>query len=142
MTTFLSKNSVNLSINTSLNIYFQKLKAKGLVVKLKNISAGIVLSIFTFAVPATGATFDFNQKFITNAGDEPGNPDLLANLFETFIASGGTADGFLPLLTTNKSVAIDGDYALIGHLSDDDNGSAYLFDVATGNLLQKFIAPD
>ncbi|MGB3514331.1 MAG: hypothetical protein WBA93_35000, partial [Microcoleaceae cyanobacterium] len=126
-------------------MYLQKLKAKGLLVKLKSISAGIALSIFTFAVPATAATFDFNQQLIANdgtSGNEPGNPDLLANLFEQFIASEGTSDGFLPLLTTNKSVAIDGDYALIGHLSDDDNGSAYLFDVATGNLLQKFIAPD
>ena len=45
-----------------------------------------------------------------------------------------------------RSVAIDGDYALIGASGDDDkgrdSGSAYLFDLTTGNLLHKLIAPD
>ena len=44
------------------------------------------------------------------------------------------------------SVALDGDYALISASADDDNGtdsgSAYLFDINSGNLLQKFLAPD
>ncbi|NEQ35702.1 MAG: hypothetical protein F6K40_05110 [Okeania sp. SIO3I5] len=126
-------------------MYLHNRKAKNLVVKLKSISAGIVLSIFTLTVPTTAATFDFHQKFIANEGtpvDEPENPDFIANLFETFIASGGTAYGFLPTLTTNQSVATNGSYAVVGSLSDDDKGSAYLFDTTTGNLLQKFIAPD
>ena len=44
------------------------------------------------------------------------------------------------------SVALDGDYALIGATGDDDNGSssgsAYLLNIVTGDFLQKFIAPD
>ncbi|MEM9541798.1 MAG: FG-GAP repeat protein [Cyanobacteria bacterium P01_E01_bin.42] len=44
------------------------------------------------------------------------------------------------------SVAIDGDYTLIGAWGDDDNGedsgSAYLFDTTTGNFLHKLTAPD
>jgi outer membrane protein assembly factor BamB len=45
-----------------------------------------------------------------------------------------------------NSVAIDGNYALIGSWLDDDkgddSGAAYLFDVRTGSLLQKFLPPD
>ncbi len=45
-----------------------------------------------------------------------------------------------------RSVAINGNTALIGSFFDDDNGtnsgSAYLFDTTTGNLLQKLTAPD
>ena len=43
------------------------------------------------------------------------------------------------------SVAIDGDLALIGSINDDDgidSGAAYLFDIASGELLQKIKAPD
>ncbi len=44
------------------------------------------------------------------------------------------------------SVALSNNTALIGSYGDDDNGrnsgSAYLFDTTTGNLLQKFTAPD
>lgn len=45
-----------------------------------------------------------------------------------------------------QSVALDGGYALIGAPDDDDklfeSGSAYLFDANTGQMLQKFTAPD
>ena len=44
------------------------------------------------------------------------------------------------------SVALDGDNALIGAITDDDNGnssgSAYLFDANSGDFRQKLIAPD
>ena len=44
------------------------------------------------------------------------------------------------------SVALSGGTALVGALDDDDNGtssgSAYLFDVATGDFIQKLTAPD
>lgn len=63
------------------------------------------------------------------------------NLLQKFTAPDGNSDdefGF--------SVAIDGGKALIGARGDEDNGelsgSAYLFDITTGSLIQKFIAPD
>jgi MYXO-CTERM domain-containing protein len=44
------------------------------------------------------------------------------------------------------SVALSGSYALVGAAQDDDDGdmsgSAYLFDVTSGNLLHKLTAPD
>ena len=75
---------------------------------------------FAFTTPVQASTFDFSQKFV--APDGAG--------FENF----------------GISVALDGDYALIGSRWDNDNGfrsgSAYLFDTTSGNLLQKFLAPD
>jgi len=53
---------------------------------------------------------------------------------------GAIYDGF------GRSVAIRGDYIIIGAPSDDDNGSgsgsAYLFDASTGLQLRKLIAPN
>lgn len=48
--------------------------------------------------------------------------------------------------TFGFSVAIDGNTAIVGSLNDDDmglqSGSAYLFDVSTGNQIAKLVAPD
>ena len=45
-----------------------------------------------------------------------------------------------------NSVAIDGNFALVGAQGDDDSGgnsgSAYLFDATSGDLFHKFLAPD
>ena len=63
------------------------------------------------------------------------------DLLHKFIAPDGASDDDFGL-----SVAVNGNYALIGSHKDDDNGSnsgsAYLFDITTGNFLQKFVAPD
>ncbi|MDJ0511321.1 MAG: PEP-CTERM sorting domain-containing protein [Crocosphaera sp.] len=101
-------------------MYFEKLKAKSLLVKLKSISAGTFLSIFTLAVPTTAATFEFDKKLI--------NPDVTA--------------GYL----FQHSIAIDENYALVGYSGDDANGensgAAYLYDITTGELLHKLTSPD
>ena len=56
------------------------------------------------------------------------------------VPDNGANDGF------GNSVALNGNYALIGSSRDSDNGdnsgSAYLFDISSGKLRQKFIAPD
>ena len=65
------------------------------------------------------------------------NGDLLHKIIAS---DGATGDHF------GSSVALDGNYALIGSFFDDDNGSnsgsAYLFDITSGEQLQKLIAPD
>lgn len=96
-----------------INPIFQKL---GLV----TIAVSSIVSAIAFATPVTASTFNFSEKLTA--------PD-------------GAAEDFF-----GNSVAIDGDYTLIGSYFDDDNGtdsgSAYLFDIASGSQLQKFIAPD
>lgn len=63
------------------------------------------------------------------------------DLLQKFLAPDGvSSDQF------GVSVTLDGDVALIGSWLDDDNGSnsgsAYLFDITSGDFLQKLIAPD
>jgi len=41
-----------------------------------------------------------------------------------------------------KAVAIDGNLMVVGSANDDNSGSIYLFDVATGQELGKFLSPD
>ncbi|WP_082162489.1 PEP-CTERM sorting domain-containing protein [Crocosphaera watsonii] len=57
------------------------------------------------------------------------------------MASDGAADDQFGL-----SVSLSGNRALVGSRFDDDNGnnsgSAYIFDVTTGNFLQKLTPPD
>jgi len=57
------------------------------------------------------------------------------------LSSDGTNDSYFGF-----SVALDGSLALIGAYGDDDNGaksgSAYLFDVTTGEQLHKLLPPD
>ena len=77
----------------------------------------------------------------TNSGSAYLFDTTTGDLLQKFIAPDGASSDYFGL-----SVALDGDYALIGSWSDDDNrvnsGSAYLFDTTTGDLIQKFIAPD
>lgn len=77
-------------------------------------------ALLALATPATANPLGFSQKLTAPDGSGP-------NFF------GG-------------SVALDGNSALIGSHEDDDNGigsgSAYLFDVTSGDLLQKLTAPD
>ena len=93
---------------------------------------------------------DGDYALIGSYGDDENGTDsgsaylfdtTTGNLLQKFIAPDGASSDFF-----GGSVAIDGDYALIGSYGDDENGtdsgSAYLFDTTTGNLLQKFIAPD
>jgi WD40 repeat protein len=65
-----------------------------------------------------------------------------ATFTETKIVAGDAAAGDL----FGWSVAISGDTAIVGSLVDDDagsgSGSAYLFDVATGNQIAKLTAGD
>ena len=88
---------------------------------LAMLAVGSAIALLAHTTPATASTFDFSQKFIA--------PDGAMNDWLGF------------------SVAINGNYALTGSLNDDNDngssaGSAYLFDITSGNLLQKFIAPD
>ena len=142
-------------------------------------SRGIMLPIATaiallaHTTPATASTFNLSQKLLAPDGgnfehfgwsvaldgdyaligsrwdDDNGFRSGSAYLFET--TSGNFLQEFLAPDGTGGerfgwSAAIDGDYALIGSHQDDDNGidsgSAYLFDITSGNLLQKFLAPD
>ena len=70
--------------------------------------------------PHSASAFDFDKKLLA--------PD-------------GAADDHF-----GNSVSLSGNLALLGSRLDDDNGgssgSAYLFDVTTGNFLQKLTAPD
>jgi len=57
-----------------------------------------------------------------------------------------TTDDIMPADRLGISVAIDGDIAIVGAYWDDDNGlqfgSAYLFDIATGQHLFKLVPDD
>ncbi len=61
-------------------------------------------------------------------------------LFKLVAADGEIGDRF------GISVAIDGDFALVGSVSNDEqgtsSGAAYLFDVTTGQQIRKFTASD
>ena len=94
---------------------------------------------------------DGNYALISAPGDDDnGTESGSAYLFDTttgdflqkLIAPDGASDD-----NFGQSLALDGDYALIGSYLDDndngtDSGSAYLFDTTTGNFLQKLTAPD
>ncbi|MGK7946391.1 MAG: FG-GAP repeat protein [Microcystaceae cyanobacterium] len=86
-----------------------------------------------------GSVFDDDQ------GNDSGSAYLFdattGNLLQKLIApDGAVGDQF------GYSVSLDNDLALVGSVLDNDNGSgsgsAYLFDITTGNFLQKLTAPD
>ena len=68
------------------------------------------------------------------------------DLVQKFLAPDVTYRDRFGFGSFSRSIALDGGYALIGSYGDDDNGfdsgSAYLFDVASGDLVQKFLAPN
>lgn len=137
------------------------------------IAVSTSLSVLSLGTAAKATTFEFEQKLLApdgavedffgfpvaidgnlaligaNRDDDNGNNSGSAYLFDMTTGSllqkftapdGANDDGF------GISVAVNGNFALIGSSGDDDNGfnsgSAYLFDVNNGNLLHKFIAPD
>ncbi|MBP0016750.1 MAG: PEP-CTERM sorting domain-containing protein [Cyanobacteria bacterium SBLK] len=77
--------------------------------------ASSAIALVALATPAVAGSFNFSEKITA--------------------FDGATGDRF------GKSVAIEGNVALIG-ASEDDGGSAYLFDIPTGNLLHKLTPPD
>ena len=91
-----------------------------------------------------------NYALIGSYGDrDKGDRSGSAYLFDTNtgqqLQKFGASDG-ASLDHFGWSVALDGNYALIGSRWDEDkgphSGSAYLFDITTGEQLRKFIAPD
>ena len=84
------------------------------------LAASSAIGLLAFKTPVRASTLEFSQKFLA--------PD------------GASDDNF------GYSVALNGNYALIGSEQDDDNGSdsgsAYLFDLTSGDLLHKFLAPE
>ena len=136
------------------------------------IAVSTSLSVLSLGTAARATTFEFEQKLLApdgaaedffgfpvaidgnlaligaNRDDDNGNNSGSAYLFDMTTGSllqkftapdGANDDGF------GISVAVNGNFALIGSSGDDDNGfnsgSAYLFDVNNGNLLHKFIPP-
>ncbi|MCA9274447.1 MAG: FG-GAP repeat protein [Phycisphaerales bacterium] len=116
-------------------------------------------SLISKLFPLDGEQFDnFGWSVASNNGivavgafgDDDNGPEsgsvyifdgLSGNLIRKITApDGATGDRF------GESVAIDGGIVAVGAHLDDDNGessgSAYLFDIATGNLLHKLIASD
>ncbi|NEO84199.1 MAG: hypothetical protein F6J87_08090 [Spirulina sp. SIO3F2] len=78
--------------------------------------ASTTLSLIAISNPAIAGSFKFDYKLTS-----PDSTGL--DLF-------------------GHSIALDGDLALIGASNNLPTGSAYLFDVTSGELLQKFTAPD
>ena len=89
------------------------------------------------ATDPDGNTSEFSQG--VEVGDNE-SAELFTFSKKILAPDGAREDSF------GESVAIDGNYALIGSQEDDDNGnntgSAYLFNISSGDLLQKFTAPD
>ncbi len=91
------------------------------ILATRRLSASVAASIaaLAFAAPAHSVPFTLDRTF-----DDP-------------ISAGGNGFGF--------SVALDGSNVLVGASADDSNGTdvgiAYLFDAATGSLLQTFNDP-
>lgn len=100
---------------------------------------------FGFSVAIDGNYTLISANLDDDNGFESGSAYLFdttsGNLLQKLAApDGATYDQF------GRSVAIDGNYALVGAYADDDkgynSGSAYLFDITSGNLLHKLTAPD
>ncbi len=90
-----------------------------------------------------------NTALVSAVGDDGGNSSGSAYLFD--VTTGNqiaklTADDATAGDTFGWSVAISGNTALVGAVGDDDggnaSGSAYLFDVTTGNQIAKLTADD
>ncbi|NEQ41635.1 MAG: hypothetical protein F6K40_37765 [Okeania sp. SIO3I5] len=77
----------------------------------------------------------------TNSGSAYLFDTTTGNLLQKLTAPDGSVYNYF-----GRSVAISDNIALIGAYGDNDNGSvsgsAYLFDITTGNLLHKLTAPD
>ncbi|MCH8047440.1 MAG: FG-GAP repeat protein [Planctomycetes bacterium] len=108
-------------------------------------SDGRANDIFGDAVAISGNTAIIGAALHGEAGNETGAAYLFdvttgEQLFKLTASDGAQGDNF------GWSVAIDGNTALVGALGHDDegsfSGSAYLFDVITGEELLKLTASD
>ncbi len=83
-----------------------------------------------------GAGGDSGSAYLFDISD-PNNPDEIAKLLPD---DGATDDWF------GRHVAISGATAIVGAFGDDDNGdrsgSAYVFDIPTGNQITKLLPSD
>ncbi|MGK7933817.1 MAG: FG-GAP repeat protein [Microcystaceae cyanobacterium] len=90
-------------------------------------------------IALVGSPFDDDNA--SNSGSAYLFDVTTGNLLQKLTAPDSAADDRF-----GTSVSLDGNIALVGSIFDDDNGnesgSAYLFDVTTGNFLQKLTAPD
>jgi hypothetical protein len=107
-------------------------------------------TLFTGGV-SSGEDVSFNNVDISNVlnvnsqitiGDEiEGSIDFTTSTQTKIVASDGAADDYF-----GYSVAISGNYAIVGAYQDDDkgtnSGSAYIFNVTTGAELHKLTASD
>jgi len=100
---------------------------------------------FGYAMSLSGNTAIVGARFDDDAGSSSGSAYLFDTttgnqLFKLTASDAAAADQF------GSAVAISGNIAIVGSLADDDNGtnsgSAYVFDVTTGNQLFKLTASD
>ncbi|WP_198648747.1 FG-GAP repeat protein [Cyanothece sp. BG0011] len=100
---------------------------------------------FGWSVSLSGNTALVGSYFDDDNGSNSGSAYLFDVITGNFLQKltapdGAEGDNF------GYSVSLSGNTALVGSRLDDDNGgnsgSAYLFDVTTGNFLQKLTAPD
>ena len=97
---------------------------------------------FGLSVALNGDSTLIGSYYDDDNGTDSGSAYLFdttsGNLLQKIIAPDGARDDYF-----GGSVAIDGNYGLIGAFGDGSrSGSAYLFDTTTGDLIQKFVAPD
>ncbi|MGK7871833.1 MAG: FG-GAP repeat protein [Xenococcaceae cyanobacterium] len=120
-------------------------KITGSLLKKFTAPDGSAGDLFGFSVAIDGNNALIGSYLDDDNGTNSGSAYLFdttsGSLLQKFTAPDGAANDVF-----GHSVAIDGNRALIGSVSDNDNGtnsgSAYLFDIATGSLLQKITAPD
>jgi hypothetical protein len=82
-----------------------------------------------------------SPSFMNSIANNNSNSSSVINELYKLLASDGDASDLF-----GSSVAIDGNNIVVGSYLDDDNGagsgSAYIFDVTTGNQLHKILATD
>jgi len=100
---------------------------------------------FGYAMSLSGNTAIVGARFDDDAGSSSGSAYLFDittgnELFKLTASDAAVGDQF------GSAVAISGNIAIVGSLADDDagtnSGSAYVFDVTTGNELFKLTASD
>jgi len=106
---------------------------------------GAMNDFFGWSIAISGNTIVIGAAFDDDLGFDSGSAYLFdattgAQVDKLLAADGASRDGF------GGSVAIDGQYAVIGSRLDDDNGSdsgsAYVFNAGTGEQVVKLLAPD
>ena len=104
-----------------------------------------VADVFGMSVAVRGNTALVGAPWDDDGGNSSGSAYLFnattgSQLFKLTASDAAADDNF------GRSVAIDGNTAIVGAFADDDggldSGSAYLFDIATGSQLAKLTASD